>query len=51
MAKKRKLPKKPKLTASIETWKSWEKRAAEVKKHNNKIDSDRNAKLRISKKY
>lgn len=51
MAKKKKYPKRPKASASLETWKNWERRAAEVKKHNNKIEAERKAKQKIAKKY
>lgn len=45
------MPKKPKLNASIEVWKRWEKKAAEVKKHNDSIDRDQAAKRKIAQKY
>lgn len=51
MAKKRKMPKKPKQTASIEVIKRWEKRAAEVKKHNDAIEKVKNEKRKILSKY
>lgn len=51
MAKKRKMPKRPKQSASLQTWKNWDKRAAEVKKHNDAINKVRNEKLKIARKY
>lgn len=51
MAKKRKMPKRPKMSSSIETWKNWEKRAAEVKKYNDAIDKVKNEKKKISQKF
>lgn len=51
MAKKRKMPKKPKVTASMAVIKRYEKRAAEVKKHNDAIDREKEAKRKILNKY
>jgi hypothetical protein len=51
MAKKKRMPKKPKKSSSIETWKNWEKRAAVVKKYNDGIDKVRNEKDKIANKF
>jgi hypothetical protein len=50
MAKKRKLPKKPKASASLETWNNWHRRAAEVKKHNSQLESDKKKKQALIQK-
>jgi hypothetical protein len=49
--KKKKLPKRPKMGSSLEVWKRWEKKAAEVKKFNDAIDRERDQKRKISQKY
>lgn len=49
--KKKKYPKRPSNSASIEVWQRWEKRAAVVKKHNDQIDRDKAAKTKIANKY
>jgi len=49
--KKRKYPKRPKMTASLDAWKSWEKRASEVKRFNDAIERDKKAKQNIAKKF
>jgi len=51
MAKKRKLPKRPKKSASIDVWKRWESRAAVVKKHNDAIEKAQKEKERIAAKF
>lgn len=51
MAKKKRMPKKPKQNASMDVIKRWEKRAAEVKKHNDAIDREKEAKRKILRKY
>ena len=51
MAKKRKMPKRPKLSASLDVFKRWEERAKEVKKHNDALDKAKKAKESILKKY
>ena len=51
MAKKRRFPKRPKITASLDAWKRWEERAKEVKKHNDKLEATKKAKQTISKKF
>ena len=51
MAKKRKMPKKPKVTASMDTLKNYEKRAMVVKKYNDAIDREREAKRKILNKF
>ena len=54
MPKKRKYPKQPKASASLKTWENWEKRCAEVAKHNKAIEDrpDKIAaiKARVAKK-
>jgi len=45
------MPKKPRINASIDTWKRWEKKAQEVKKYNDAIDRERDAKRKIADKY
>jgi len=51
MAKKKRYPKRPSKKSNISVWKRWEKRCAEIKKHNDKIDSERKQKQAISDKY
>jgi len=51
MAKKRKMPKRPKKSSSIDVWKKWEARAKVVKAYNAKIDAIAKQKESISKKY
>lgn len=49
--KKKKMPKKPKVSSSIVTIKNWEKRAAAVNAYNKKIEADKAAKQKILSKY
>jgi hypothetical protein len=51
MATKKKMPKRPKINASLDVWKRWEERAKVVKAHNTKIDQVKKQKESISKKY
>lgn len=44
MASKRKLPKAPKQSASLDVWKRYEGRLKEVQKHNDQVDRDKSAK-------
>lgn len=44
--KKKKLPKKPKASASIETWKNWEKKAKVVVAHNKKKEAEYHSKIK-----
>ena len=50
MAKLKKLPKKPKASASVETKQNWLKRAAEVKRENARILADRKKSKDLSRK-
>jgi len=47
MAKLRNLPRKPKQTASLDTWKNWERRCREVQAYNRQIAKDKKAKQAI----
>lgn len=47
MAKLRKLPKRPKASASLQTWKNWEAKCKEVQKYNRKVEADKKAKSKI----
>lgn len=47
MAKLRKLPKRPKQTSSLETWKNWERKCKEVQAYNRQIAKDKKAKQAI----
>lgn len=49
--KKKRYPKKPKSTSSLDVWKNWEKKAAEIKKHNDAIERERAAKQKIAKRF
>jgi hypothetical protein len=50
MAKKRKFPKAPKATASLDTWKRYEDRLDEVKKFNAQVEKDKEAKKKLIEK-
>lgn len=50
MAQKRKLPKKPKTSASLEVWKNYEKKVKEVQKHNSQIDREKEQKKKLIQK-
>lgn len=47
MAKRKKLPKQPKHSSSLETWKSWQRRCDEVLKFNEAIYRAANEKRKI----
>lgn len=47
MAKARKLPKSPKQSASLETWKKHEDKVKEVKKHNAQLLKDKETKKSV----
>lgn len=51
MPKRKKYPKKPKMSASLDVWKRWEEKAKRVKQHNDKIDAARKQKEKIKNKY
>jgi hypothetical protein len=51
MARKKKLPKKPRMSSSIEVWKRWEAKAKKVKAFNDTIDRVRKAKDAIRTRY
>lgn len=44
MAKKKSFPKSPKASASLEVWQKYDKKVAEVKKHNAQLESDKRKK-------
>lgn len=50
MAKLKKLPKKPKSTASLEVWKKWEQKCMEVKKANDQTLKNEAEKKKIQSK-
>jgi len=50
MAKKKSFPKAPKQSASLETWQKYDKKVAEVKKHNAQVDSDKRKKKSLVEK-
>lgn len=50
MAKQRKLPKRPKAAASLETWKRYEKKCKEVQAYNRKLAAEKKTKERIQEK-
>lgn len=50
MAKKKKFPKAPKAGASLETWQNYDKKIGDVKKHNQKIESDAKRKKSLIEK-
>lgn len=49
-AKLKKLPKKPKASASYEAWQNWERRCKEVQASNRKLIADKKKKEAIQKK-
>jgi hypothetical protein len=51
MAKMKRYPKKPKANAALQTWQNWEKRAAVIKAHNDKIKRERDQKQKIANKF
>lgn len=50
MAKKKSFPKAPKASASLETWQKYDKKVAEVKKHNAQLESDKRKKKTLVEK-
>lgn len=50
MAKLKKLPKRPKVTASLEVWKRHDEKVKEVNKFNNAIKADLKKKAALIKK-
>jgi len=50
MAKLRKLPKRPKQSSSLQTWKNWETKCKAVQAYNRKLQSDKKAKEAIIRK-
>ncbi len=50
MAKLKKLPKKPKSSASLDTWKKWESKCMEVKKTNDQTLKNEAEKKKIQSK-
>lgn len=51
MAKLKKLPKKPKQSASLATWMRYDDRVKEVQKQNREIIAQRKRKEQIIRKY
>lgn len=51
MAKLKKLPKKPKTSATLATWQKYEARVKEVMKYNNQVKAEAKKKENIIKKY
>jgi len=53
--KAKKLPKKPKQSASLEVWRNWERKCKDIKSENkrrlSKWESDKKAKANIIRKY
>jgi len=50
MAKKRKYPKKPKMSSSLQTWKNYEAKCKEVDKFNAKLESEKKQKKTLIQK-
>lgn len=50
MAKAKKFPKAPKAKASLQTWQNYDKKVADVKKHNAQLISDAKKKKTIIEK-
>lgn len=50
MAKKKSFPKAPKASASLEVWQKYDKKVADVKKHNAQIESDKRKKKTLMDK-
>lgn len=51
MAKKRKLPKKPRQGAPLSTWERYEKKRKEVEDYNKQLEKDKAKKEAIIRKY
>jgi len=47
MAKKRKYPKRPKQSSSLQTWKNYEAKCKEVDRHNAQLEKDAKTKKSI----
>lgn len=50
MAKKKKFPKAPKASASLETWANYDKKVAEINKFNNGLETDKKRKKALIQK-
>ena len=50
MAAKKKLPKRPKHKASLQTWENYHKKVADVKRHNSQVESDKKKKAALISK-
>ena len=50
MAKPKKLPKKPKASASLAVWERYEDKIQEVKKYNAKLEADKKRKKSLIEK-
>ena len=51
MAVKKKMPKRPKISASLSVWENYHAKCKEVNAHNNKVEADKKKKKAlISKK-
>lgn len=50
MAKKKKFPKAPRASASLEVWQNYDKKVAEVNKHNSTVESDAKKKKSLMEK-
>ena len=50
MSKLKKLPKRPKGTASFETWKRYEKKCKEVQASNRRLENEKKAKAKLIEK-
>lgn len=47
MAKAKKMPKRPKQSASLDTWKRYEQKVKDVKNHNDQLVRDKTAKKNL----
>jgi hypothetical protein len=50
MAKKRKYPKRPKVSSSLQVWKNYEARCKDVDRYNSQLERDKKAKANLVKK-
>ena len=50
MSKLKKLPKRPKESASLDTWKRYEKKCKEVQSHNRRLETEKKTKAKLIEK-
>ena len=50
MSKLKKLPKRPRATASLDTWKRYEKKCKEVQSFNRRLETEKKTKAKLIEK-